>query len=190
MSQLKKPCKNVDKFTFKNDYSSLLTLMAWWSSRRVQATTTAPSTLNLRKIRAGKKAMKTKMKDKQNCYDHASWTAIFFPFYSFSPSPSFLLLYYRHPPFAPCNSLELDSLSDTKARTRCLVNCALPLLSITCLTLTPTVPPTCASVPADVHPSCPSYAHPSSLLPYVSLHHLCTLLDPLTCVTPCPLYTF
>ena len=66
MSQLKKPCKNVDKFTFKNDYSFLSTLMAWWSSRRVQATTTALSTLKSRKIRAGKKAMKTKMKDKQN----------------------------------------------------------------------------------------------------------------------------
>ena len=66
MSQLKKPCKYVDKFTFKNDYSSLSTLMAWWSSRRVQATTTAPSTLKLRKTRAGKKAMKTKMKEKQN----------------------------------------------------------------------------------------------------------------------------
>ena len=111
----------------------------------------------------------------------------------FSPySLPFLLLlqYYGHSPFTPCNSLELDLLSDTKARTECLADCALPLLSITCLTLALTVPPTRASVPADVHPSCPSYAHPSSLLPYVSLHRLCTLPDPLTCVTPHPLYTF
>ena len=109
-----------------------------------------------------------------------------FPFPPFFP----LLLYYRHPPVAPCNSLELDSLSDTKARTRCLIDCALPPLSITCLTLALTVLPMCALVPADVHLSCPSYVRPSSLLPYVSWYHLCTLLDPLTCVIPCPLYAF
>ena len=93
-------------------------------------------------------------------------------------------------PSTSCNSLELDLPSDTKARTRCLADCALPLLSITCLTLTLTVLPTCASVPADVHLSCPSNARLSSLLPYVSLHHLCALLDPSRCVTPCPLYAF
>ena len=112
---------------------------------------------------------------------------LLFSFHLF-PFPSFPI--YGHPPFAPCNSLELDSLSDTKARTRCLADCALPPLSITCLTLTLTVLPTCASVPADMHPSCPSYVHPSSLLPYVSLHRLCTLPNSLTCVTPCPLYMF
>ena len=105
----------------------------------------------------------------------------------FPPLP--FLLYYGHPLFAPCNSLELDLPSDTKANTRCLADCAPFPLSITCLTLTLTVLPMHASVPADVHPSCPSYACPSSLLPYVSLHCLCTLPDPLTCVTPCPLYT-
>ena len=112
-------------------------------------------------------------------------------FFHLFPLPSLsLLLYYGHPPFASCNSLELDLLSDTKARTRCLANCALSPLSITCLTLALTVLPTRASVPANMHPSCPSYAHPSSLLPYVSLHHWCTLPDPLTCVTPRPLYAF
>ena len=53
--------------------------------------------------------------------------------------------------------------------------CPSPLLSITHLTLTLTVPPTHASVPADVHLSCPSDARLSSLLPYVSLHRLCML---------------
>ena len=101
-----------------------------------------------------------------------------------------LLLYDGYSPFVPCNSLELDLLSDTKARTRCLADCTLSLLSITCLTLAFTVLPMRASVPADVHPSCPSYARPSSLLPYVSLHCLCTLPDPPTCVTPRPLYMF
>ena len=43
----------------------------------------------------------------------------------FSPSiPLPLLLYYEHPPFAPCNGLELDLLSDTKTGTRRLVDCA------------------------------------------------------------------
>ena len=53
-----------------------------------------------------------------------------------------------------------------------------------------TVPLMRASVPADVHPSCPPYAHISSPLPYVSLHPPCTLLTLLTCVTPRPLYAF
>ena len=106
------------------------------------------------------------------------------------PFPSFLLLYYGHPPLAPCYGLELDLPSNTKTGTRCLADCAPPPLSITCLTLALTVPPTRASVPADVRPLCPSYARPSSLLPYVSLHYLCTLPDPLTCVTPHPLYAF
>ena len=48
-------------------------------------------------------------------------------------------------------------------------------LSITHPTLTPAVPLMRASVPADVHPLCPLYAHISSPLPYVSLHLLCTL---------------
>ena len=118
------------------------------------------------------------------CYDCTSWTIIFpsIPLF-FSP-----LLYYGHPPFAPCYGLELDLLSDTKTGTRCLADCAPLPLSITCVTLTLTVLPTRASVPADVHLLCPSYARLSSLWPYVSLHHLCTLLDPPTCVTPCPLY--
>ena len=53
------------------------------------------------------------------CYDRASWTIIFFP--------SILSLLYHGPTylFAPCNSLELDLPSDTKARTRCLVDCVL-----------------------------------------------------------------
>ena len=40
----------------------------------------------------------------------------------------------------------------------CLADCAPSLLSITCLTLTPTVLHTRASVPADVHPLCTSHA--------------------------------
>ena len=68
--------------------------------------------------------------------------------------------------------------------------CSSPLLSITHLTLTLTIPPTRASVPTDVHLSCPSNARLASLLPYVSLHHLCTLPDPPTCVIPHPLYAF
>ena len=105
-------------------------------------------------------------------------------------SPLSLLLYYGHPPFAPCYGLELDLLSDTKTGIRCLVDCAPPPLSITCLTLALTVPSTCASVPADVHPLCPLCAHISSPLPYVSLHLMCMLPDPLTCVVPRPLYAF
>ena len=111
--------------------------------------------------------------------------------YFLSPTllpPLSFLLYYGHPPFTPCNSLELDLPSDTKARTRCLVDCAPSPLSITCLTLALTVLPTHASVPADVHPLCPFCARISSPLPYVSLHRLCMLPDPLTCVTPRPLY--
>ena len=122
------------------------------------------------------------------CYDCTSWTIIFFPSVSFPPLS--LLLYYGHSPFAPCNGLELGLLSDTKTGTRCLADCAPPPLSITCLTLTLTVPSTRASVPADVHPLCPLYARISSLSPYVSLHRWCTLPDPLTCVTPRPLYAF
>ena len=120
------------------------------------------------------------------CYDHTFWTIIFFhPFLL----PLSLLLYYGHSPVAPCNSLELDLLSDTKARIRCLVGGGhFPPLSITCLTLALTVLPTRASVPADVHLACPSYVRLSLPLPYVSLHHLCMLPDPPTCVTPCPLY--
>ena len=116
------------------------------------------------------------------CYDSTSWTIIFSIYFPSS------LLYYGHLPFAPCNSLKLDLPSDTKARTRCLADCAPPPLSITCLTLAFTVPPMRASVPADVHPLCLLCAHISSLLPYVSLHLLCMLPDPLTCVVPCPLY--
>ena len=69
----------------------------------------------------------------------------FFSIPSPPPSP-----YYRHPP--------------------CLADCAPSLLSITCLTLAFTVPPTRASVPADVHPLCTFHTHISSPLPYVSLH--------------------
>ena len=88
--------------------------------------------------------------------------------------PPLLLLYYGHSSFAPCNGLELDLLSDTKTGTRCLMDCAPPPLSITCLTLALTVLPMCASVPADVHPLRPLCTHISLLLPYVSLHLLCT----------------
>ena len=98
--------------------------------------------------------------------------------FSFPFPPFPLLLYHGHRPSAPCYSLELNLPSDTKTGTRSLVNCAPPPLSITCLTLALTVLPTRASVPADVHPLCPSYAHSSSLLPYVSLHRLCMLPDP------------
>ena len=42
------------------------------------------------------------------------------------PPPFFFLLYYGYSPFAPCNSLELDLPSDTKARTRCLADRAPP----------------------------------------------------------------
>ena len=88
------------------------------------------------------------------------------------------LLYYGHFPFAPCQRLELDLLSDTKAATRCLADCVLLPLSITRPTPTFAVLLMRASVPADVHPSCPPYARISSPLPYVSLHPLCTLPDP------------
>ena len=81
---------------------------------------------------------------------------------TYSPSPSPSLLYYGHPPFTPCNSLELDLPSDTKARIRCLVDGAPPSLSITRLTLALTVPPMHASVLADVHPLCPLCARISS----------------------------
>ena len=111
-------------------------------------------------------------------------------FFHLLPSPLSFVLYYGHPPVAPCNSLELDLPSNTKARTRCLVDCAPSPLSITCLTHALTVLPTRASVPANVHPLCPLCARISSLLPYVSLHPLCMLPDPLTCVVPCPLYAF
>ena len=97
------------------------------------------------------------------------------------------LLYYGHPPFAPCYSLELDLFSDTKTGTRCLADCAPPPLSITCLTLAFTVLPMRASVPADVHPLCPLCARTSSPLPYVSLHLLCTLPDPLNMCSTTPL---
>ena len=59
------------------------------------------------------------------CYDCASRTTIFPFLYPFL-FPLLLLLYYGHPPFTPCNSLELDLPSDTKARTRCLADCAPP----------------------------------------------------------------
>ena len=123
------------------------------------------------------------------CYDRASWTILFF---SSIPLPSF-------PPYCTRNtlpSLLVTVLSWTYSPIPRLGQDALrtvhppPPLSITCLTLTLTVLPTCASVPADVHPLCPSYVHLSSWLPYVSLHLLCTLPDPLTCVIPCPLYMF
>jgi hypothetical protein len=113
---------------------------------------------------------------------------LLFSFYLFPFPP--LLLYYGHSPFVPCNSLELDLPSDTKARTRCLADCALSPLSITCLTLAFTVLPTRASVPADVHPLCPLCARISSPLPYVPLHRLCMLSGLPTCVTPRPLYAF
>ena len=122
----------------------------------------------------------------RNSYDRVSWTIIFLSIYSALP----LSLYYGHPPFAPCYSLELDLLSDTETGARCLADCAPPPLSITCLTLALTVPSTHASVPADVHPLCPSYALFSSLLPYVSSHRWCALSNPLTCVIPRPLYAF
>ena len=112
------------------------------------------------------------------------------PLFSFTYSPPPSLPYYGHSPVAPCNSLELDLTSDTKARTRCLADCVPPPLSITCPIPTLTVPPMRASVPADVHLSCPLCACISSLLLYVSLHLLCTLPDPLTCVVPRPLYAF
>ena len=120
------------------------------------------------------------------CYDRASWTTIF--------------LYFSTSPFHYCTTNTLPSLLDTvfswtdlpipKTGSRCLADCAPPPLSITCLTLALTVPPTRASVPADVHPLCPLCARTSSPLPYVSLHLLCTLPDPLTCVVPRPLYAF
>ena len=70
----------------------------------------------------------------------------------------------------------------------CLVDCAPPPLSSTCFTLALTVLHMRASVPADVHPLCTVHARISSPLPYVSLHRLCTLPNPLTCVVPRPLY--
>ena len=119
------------------------------------------------------------------CYDCTSWTIIFFPSVSFPPLS--LLLYYRHPPFAPCNGLKLNLLSNTKTGARCLIDYVPPPLSITCFTFTFTVSFTCASVSADAHPLCPLCVHISLLLPYVSLHRWCTLSAPLTCVLPCPL---
>ena len=62
--------------------------------------------------------------DQVMCYDCALWTIIFFPSIPLSPSP--LLWYYGHPPFAPCYGLELDLLSNTKTGTRCLADCAPP----------------------------------------------------------------
>ena len=118
------------------------------------------------------------------CYDHTTWTIIFLSLYLFPP-PSFLL-YYRCFLLTPCNGLELDLPSD-KTGTRCLADCGPTPLSITCLILTPTVPFTRASVPANAHPSCTLCACISSLLPYVSLHHWCTLTAPPTCVLPHPL---
>ena len=94
--------------------------------------------------------------------------------FTYSPLPLPFLLYYGHPPFAPCNSLELDLLSDTKARTRCLADYAPSPLSITCLTLTLTVLPTCASVPADVHPLCTLGAPFVPVPPHRCLMYHCT----------------
>ena len=120
-----------------------------------------------------------------DCYDRASWTLFSFIYPFLSP----YLLYHGHPPFAPCYRLELDLPSNTKTGTRCLADCVLPLpLSITRSILIFAVLLMRASVPADVHPSCPLCARISSPSPYVSLHPLCTLPDPLTCVIPRPLY--
>ena len=102
--------------------------------------------------------------------------------------PLSYLLYYGHPPFAPCHCLELDLPPDIETGTRCLADCAPFPLSITRPIPTFAVPFMCASVPADVHSSCPLHAHISSPLPYVSPHFLCTPPDPLTYVTPRPLY--
>ena len=63
----------------------------------------------------------------------------------------------------------------------------LPLF-ITCFTLTVTVPVMHASVPIDTRPLCTLCTHISSLLPYVSWHHQCTLPAPPICVLPHPLY--
>ena len=124
----------------------------------------------------------------RRCYDRASWTglslflSIYFPFFfhygTMGTLPSLLE-----------TVLSWTYLPIPKTGSRCLADCAPPPLSITCPILAPTVLPTCASVPADVHPLCPFCARISSPLPYVPLHHLCTLPDPLTCVVPRPLYT-
>ena len=111
---------------------------------------------------------------------------LLFSFHLF-PFPLPLFLYYGHPPFVPCYSLELDLLSDTKTGTRCLADHAPPPLSITCLTLALTVPSTRASVPADVHPLCPPCAHICSLPPYVSLHPCARYLAPFNMCNTTPL---
>ena len=122
------------------------------------------------------------------CYDRASWTIISLPLYPFS-FPLLLLLCYRCSPSPVVIALSWTYSPIPKLGQDALRTVHLPL-SITCPTLALTVLPMHASVSADVHRSCPSYAHPSSLLPYVSLHRLCMLPDPLTCVTPRPLYAF
>ena len=119
------------------------------------------------------------------CYDRAPWTIILFLSPTF-PLPSYYTMDTLPPLLVIALSwtyLLISRLGQDALRT---VHC-LPYL-LTCLTLAPTVLPTRASVPADVHLLCPLCARISSPLPYVSLHLLCTLPDPLTCVTPCPLY--
>ena len=104
--------------------------------------------------------------DLDRCYDCASWTTTF----SFLSIPHF------------------SSLATVLQVLLLRADCAPPPLSIACLTLAVAIPSTRTSVPTDVHPSCPSYAPLSSLLPYVLSHLWCVLPNPLTCVTPRPLY--
>ena len=113
------------------------------------------------------------------CYDRTSWTIIF---HSLLPFASWLLS------FTSCNSLELDYLLISRLGQDALWTVPLLLpLSITCFTLAATVPFTHASVPADARPLCTLYTRISSLLPYVSWHHWCTLSASFTCVLPRPL---
>ena len=93
-----------------------------------------------------------------------SWTIIFFSLY---PPLSLPPLVLWLPSLASCNSLELDYLPIPRLGQDALqiVPLLLPL-SMTCLTLTFTVPSAHASVPVDVHPLCPLHVHISSLLPY------------------------
>jgi hypothetical protein len=118
------------------------------------------------------------------CYDCASWTIIFLlptllpPFSSYYTTDTLpLLLVIALSWICPL----IPRLGQDALRTVCL-----PPLSITCLTLALTVLLMRASVPADVHPCVPLCVRISSPLPYGSLHLLCTLSDPLTCVVPRP----
>ena len=101
------------------------------------------------------------------CYECTSRTIISFTLSPLSPFP----LALWPPSFTSCNGLELDYLLIPRLGQDALWTVPLLLpLSITSLTLTFTVPSTCASVPVDVHPLCPLCIHISSLLPYVPLH--------------------